>query len=86
MVIAEGVAEGRRAHQLDAGLVLVDEEERVRAGVRAVREPRLQDEVVGVVRARDVPLLAGDRVAARGAPRGGLDGRRREPEPLSVIA
>ena len=55
------------------GRFLVDEEERVGARVRAVREPRLQDEIVGVVRARDVPLLAVDAVSALGAPRRRLD-------------
>ncbi len=73
VVGAEGVAEGRRAQHFDAGRRLVDEEQRVGAGVRPVRDPRLQDEVVGVVGARDVPLLAGDRVATLGASRRRLD-------------
>src|SRR5688500_8389265 len=73
MMIAEGVAEGRYANQLDAGLVVVDKEERVRPGVRPVGEPCLENEEVRVVRARDVPLLARNPVAVRDAPGGGFD-------------
>ena len=86
MVIAERVTERRRAHELDARHVLVDEEQRVLAGMRTVRELRLQDEVVGVVRARDVPLFAGDAGSRPRAASRTVSMSTSDPEPLSVIA
>ena len=87
VMIAEGVAERRRTDQLDAGRILVDEKQRMGAGVRAVGEPGLQDEIVGVVGAGDVPLLAGDAVTAGHAPRARLQSNpTSEPGPASVIA
>ena len=56
------------------------------ARVRAIRDPRLQDEIVRVVRARDVPLLAVDAVSALRARAPWSRPIASEPEPLSVIA
>ena len=87
VMIAEGVAEERRAHAPRCRAVSWSmKNSECGARVRAVREPRLQDEVVRVVRARDVPLLAARSRSRRARAARSSRSSTSEPEPLSVIA
>ncbi len=63
----------RLAHEPHARGVLVDEEHRVRAGVRPLGDLRLEEDPVGRVVRRHVHLLAPQHVVVAVAARGRLD-------------
>src|SRR5579885_438482 len=73
MVGGIAVAVGRRAQQPDAGRVHVDEEQAMRPRMRAALELGLEDEVIRVIGAGDMPFLAVEYIDLTLAAGGGLD-------------